>query len=455
MILTAIAAMVSVAVPVVGAQSPSAEDLFVRASVDDVRPYLGEQITYRLRVYRKMDAGLSLMSVIPPDFASFWNSRETIHDEYEETMGARRYQVDEFQIVLFANVAGARVIESAVMEVSSMTSGGIIMNDLASPPVVVEVRSLPTPEPAGFNGAVGRFEITAQSDTTQGRLNEPVRLTVRISGVGNIEALPDPEWPAFPGWRVVASPVSMENRLVARRRIEGNRTYQMLLMPEESGGLAIPEIRYSYFDPAMDRYVELATTPIAVSIADAGGSAVPASVPVSATSEDEVPRVRPIKAAPPSLSRAHTELTSLAAYWAAWAIPALVIAGALAWRRRRTTQDASRAQALRDSALPDARTALAHAVSSGVDPGTAASEALYAYISARLETPVSGLTREALIQRLRDAGVTPDLEDRVSEALAAGESARYIPSGSSSGGAGNRAQQISQLLGELEETLGA
>ena len=453
MVSIAIAAVVSVAVPAVNAQSPPAEALFVQASVDDERPYLGQQITYSLRIYQKQDADLSFLSVssyTPPDFVGFWNSQEYIQDEYEDTIGASRYWVVEVRTVLFAIVTGARDIKPAVMQITAMTSSGVMIENLASPPVAVEIRPLPTPEPSGFTGAVGRLEISAQADATAGRLNEPVRLTVRIAGEGNIEALPDPEWPAFPGWRVIESPVSMESQLIAGQ-IAGSRTYQMVLMPEQSGGLTIPEISYPYFDPALDRYIRLATTPITVSIAEVSGSTAAPSAPAVVASKGEVPQVRPIT---PSLSQANTELAGSAAYWAAWTIPALAIAGALAWRRRQVVREAVRAQALRDSALSDARTALAHAVSSGVEPSVAASEAVQAYISARLETPVSGLTREARMQRLRDAGVPPVLEDRVSETLAAGESARYIPPGGSPGGAGNRAQRTSQLLGELEEAIG-
>ena len=63
MVSIAIAAVVSVAVPAVNAQSPPAEALFVQASVDDERPYLGQQITYSLRIYQKQDADLSFLSV--------------------------------------------------------------------------------------------------------------------------------------------------------------------------------------------------------------------------------------------------------------------------------------------------------------------------------------------------------------------------------------------------------
>ena len=232
-------------------------------------------------------------------------------------------------------------------------------------------------------------------------------------------------------------------------QVTGSRTYEIVLMPEQAGGLTIPEIRYPYFDPALERYVELATGPIAVSISDAAGSPAVPLLPAIAQAEEEGPEIRP-KAVPPSLRQAGTELASSSVYWAAWAIPALIIAGAVVWRWRHALQETARAEALRNAALPDARAALARAVGAGGDPRMAASDAVLSYLSARLESPVSGLTREALVRWLREAGVSPDLEDKVNEVLGAGESARYTPPAGGSAGADGHAEWVSQLLGELE-----
>ena len=446
--------MVTVAVPSVGAQSPPGEALFIRASVDNQRLYLGQQITYSLRIYQSMDANLSSVRVRydPPDFAGFWNSQQTRQDEYNETIGTDGYRVVEVQTVLFASVVGACNIEPAVLEVSTGTSGTPGL--LESGAVAVEVRPLPVPEPEGFTGAVGSFEVSASADTTGSRLNEPVLLTFRISGEGNIEALPEPDWPQFIGWRVIESPVSVESRVVAGQ-ITGSRAYEIVLMPEQAGGLTIPEIRYSYFDPALERYVELASAPIAVSIGDAAGAPAVPSLPAVADAEEEVPEVRPIKAVPSSLRQRGTELAESTGYWVAWAVPALVIVGAVAWRRRLASQEAARAEVLRNSALPDSRAGLSRAVASGSDPRLAGYEALLSYLSARLETQVGGMTREALLRRLRQAGVSTDLEERVAEILIAGESARYTPSAADAGSTGNYAERASQLLGEIEGALTA
>ena len=448
----AFVAMVAIAVPAVRAQAPPGEALFIRASVDNDRPYLGQQITYSLRIYQSRDANLSSVRVTynSPGFAGFWNSQQTRQDEYEETIGSGEYRVVDVQTVLFASIVGASSIEPAVLEVSTGASG--TLGRLESEAVAVEVRPLPVPEPDRFTGGVGRFEISATVDVAEGNLNEPVTLTVRVSGEGNIEALPDPEWPDFAGWRVIESPVSVESQVVAGQ-ITGSRTYEIVLVAEQAGGLTIPEIRYPYFDPAQERYVEVATAPIAVSIGDAAGAPTVPSLPAVEDAAEDVPEVRPIKAVPPSLRQPGTELADNPVYWAAWAIPPLVVIGAVVWRRRRASQEAARAETLRNNALSDARASLARAVASGGDPEVAASEAVLSYLSARLEMQVGGVTREALFRRLREAGVASDLEERVAEILTAGESTRYTPPATSSVTTSNHADLTLQLLHELEEAL--
>ena len=448
----AVLAMAAVAVPAVRAQSPPGEALFVRASVDNDRLYLGQQITYSLKIYQSKDTNLSSVRVRynAPDFAGFWNSQQTRQDEYDETVGTSEYRVVEVRTVLFASIVGAGQIEPAILEVSTGASGA--PGQLKSGAVAVEVRPLPVPEPAGFTGAVGGFEVSASADATEGNLNEPVLLTFRISGEGNIEALPDPNWPEFSGWRVIESPISVESQVVAGQ-ITGRRTYEIVLMPEQVGALNIPEIRYPYFDPALGRYVELATTPITVGIGDTGSAPGVSWLPAIENTEEEAPEVRPIKAVPPSLHQTGTELADSPVYWAAWAIPALAIAGALVWRRRLASQEAARAEVLRNNALPDARAALALAAASGGDPAVAASQAVLSYLSARLEMQVSGVTREALLHRLREAGISLDLEDKVGEVLTAGESARYTPSAAGSTATGDQVERVSHLLGELELVL--
>ena len=446
------AAMAPVAFSVAQAQAPPGESMFVSASVDNEHPYLGQQIAYTFRIYQRLEGALTSVQVRynSPAFTGFWNSQETQQDEYTETIDSNQYRVVELRTLLFPSVVGTVAIDPAVLEVSAGTPGA--PNRLETSAVSMEVRPLPAGAPAAFTGAVGKFDISASADPTEGRINEPVRLTVNMSGEGNIEALPNPPAPEFVGWRVIESPVISDIHVVAGQ-VTGSRTYEIVLVPEKSGVLTIPEIQYPYFDPLSEQYVQIATSPIAVTVAGADGSPpVPQLASVEAA-DQESPVMRPLKKAPPSLRQADTGLTNNVVYWAAWGIPLLAVVGAVVWRRRSAAQEAARAETRRRNALPNARTGLSRAVSSGVDPAVAASEAVLSYLSARLETPVSGSTREALLRRLEEAGVQPELQERVNDSLTEGESARYTPPGGSFASDLSHSDRALQLMDELERAI--
>ncbi len=441
-----------VILPSAHAQSPPDASLFVRASVDNDRPYLGQQITYIFKLYQK--SGVTLPSgevrYESPDFAGFWNSQSVEQDEYTETIDSNEYQVIELRTVLFPTVQGTVAIKAAALTIPDGTPGG--QGKLEAPPVTVQVRPLPSGSPGGFTGAVGRFDIFAEADSAAGQVNEPVQLRVTVSGEGNIEALPDPAWPEFAGWRVIESPADTDSQVVAGQ-ITGSRTYGIVLVPEQAGELTIPEIGYTHFDPGLEQYVEAGTAPIVISVVGAERLPEVPPLPDPATGE-EGPEMKSIKPAPPSLSQAGREFIGSTLYWAVWSLPALAIVGAVLWRRRRARLETARAEALKRNALPDAQEALSRALTTGVDPRAATAQAVVSYLSARLETPVSGLTRQGLLERIRDAGVGSDLERRVEESLSAGEAVSYSPPSDSSIEAGDYANRAAQLLSELEGAIG-
>ena len=194
-------------------------------------------------------------------------------------------------------------------------------NYLEAESIVVEVLALPPGAPAGFTGAVGKFNISADVDGTDGKVNEPVQLTVRVVGEGNIESLPDPAWPDFDGWRVFESPSQSSSRLIDGRLV-GTRTYESVLVPEKAGVLTIPEIGYSYYDTSVDEYVEAASQPIVMSIAEGDGMSPLPPVPGGGTAVERAGAdVRHIKPVPSSLHESGGGLTGSAVYWAVWGVP--------------------------------------------------------------------------------------------------------------------------------------
>lgn len=435
-------------------QSGAQEDqrypaMFVTASVDDDRPYLGEQVTYTFQFYRRSVLAsfgqYGRPQYQPPDFSGFWNNQEIDETEYTEAFGFDRYTVVELQTVLFPSVVGTVTIEPA--ELSVPIDFYAPPNYLETEPILMQVRPLPANAPAGFTGAVGRFDMTSEVDSTEGKVNEPVQLTVSISGEGNIEFLPDPAWPEFVDWRVFESPATDRSRVIDGRLV-GARDYEVILVPQRAGELEIPRITYPFFNTETGEYTAAATDPIPMTIADADGVTVPVSDGAGGV-ERAGSDVRHIKAAPSSLPRqSGGGFVGSAAYWAAWGAPLLALALAAAWSRRKAMYD--EAAARRRNALPEAHAAIALAAPATEDPAAVMADILLTYLSTRLGAPMGGLTHEALAQRLLEAGVSPDLAGRVEDVLSTGEVAKYGRASSDSAEFTGYYEMVGRLLDELD-----
>ena len=439
--------MATISVPSIHAQSQGEGPLFVRASVDNDRPYIGQQIAYVLRIYQRSDFTKKLR-YIPPSFAGLWNSQPTQRDEYTETIGPEQYRVIELRTLLFPSVVETITIDPASLRADAGLPGR--SDSLESEPLDVWVRPLPTGAPPGFVGAVGRFEISSEVNATIGTVNEPVLLTVKVTGDGNIEALPDPTWPEFSGWRAIESPPTSEAEVIDGR-VTGIRTYELGLVPEGAGELTIPVIVYPHYDPEAERYVQTATVPIVVNIVGSDGA--PPLVSDDAEAEPSASEARRNKPVPTALGR-RSGLTDSPIFWAAWTVPLFIIVGAAVWRRRVVSREAALATFRQKNALRNTRSALGRAAADGIDTRIASADAVLSYMSDKFDAPLGGLTRDSLHLRLEEVGVPPDLAQQVEDTLAAGEVARYSPVPAGTGRTEDLVEQITQLLTDLEEAFG-
>ena len=147
------AAMVS-GVASLHAQPPAAEPLFVEASVDNSRPYLGQQITYVFKGYLRSDLSLSADHLdrlrYEPDLSGFWTYQETERYDYNETVASNDYRVVELRTVLFPSVVGAVEIGTSTATVPAEPPQTPYI--LESAPVIVDVRPLPPRAPCWVRG---------------------------------------------------------------------------------------------------------------------------------------------------------------------------------------------------------------------------------------------------------------------------------------------------------------
>ena len=382
------------------------QDYLVEASVDNAGPYQGEQVAYTVRVYQAVSP-MGQIDYRPPSFTGFWSKQQPDQTRYRTQAAGRDYWVTELRTLLFPTMAGEVQIDPVRLVIPGgfFDAGG----ELSSQPVALNIKALPAGAPAGFGGAVGRFQIDAAVDKNAAKVGDTVTQQVRISGVGNLETLADPQWPDSPDWRAFESKAQTDTTMLDGK-LAGTRTYDRVLMPTAPGSAGLPAIEFTYFDPASGEYHTVSTAALAVTVAP-DGAAAQASQASSASLAPSVagpgtavnarpaarPAVRPIQAAPASWQAGVVVLPRQSWYWLLWGLPLLLLAGQTLVQRRQLALQANSAQQRGRLARRQAHQALAAARNHPDLAAWSAEDILTTYLAGRLDRPVVGLTQQELL----------------------------------------------------------
>lgn len=249
----------------------------------------------------------------------------------------------------------------------------------------IEVRALPEDgHPAGFRGAIGRFDVAATADLPPHELavGETFRLTLRIRGEGNLSAFAPPPLDDLPGLHVYGF---LDDRAATTPSVR-TLVYEMAALRDDV--TAVPPIRLPHFDPGPPPAWRVAeTAPLPLRIKRAAKPATPAAP------EDE--RASPI-------------LTLVAG-------GLVVTAVLLAVFRQR-----------RDAAKESPRTARIRAAAAAfATPSGAPADAFIAFLAAVLDAPAASVVTPDLRARLANAGVPADLAARSAAHVEVLVAARY------------------------------
>ncbi len=446
--------------PAPAAERADGRSLYAELEASKTEVYLDEQIVLRFRLYQRADVTVyELSDFSPPATEGFW--REDLGQQAEQRvrLGNDVYIVREVAWVLFPTTSGDLVIGpgSVVAHVPDRTRRGFFSSmfdrrpvEVATKSLRVRVKPLPTAgRPADFSGSVGQYEISAAFDPPQTRQGEAVALTVRVRGTGHIQTIGAPRWPEWEGLRVFDSGEAVSVSKTAGR-VEGEKTFTQVLVPARSGPLAVAPIRFSYFDPARERYVSVATPVLTLDVQPAAAGA-PGSAGASyvvAVGED-ILYIRPDVAG--GLRRLGGQ--GPRAVWLVHLIP-FAAAGAALWlhgRRAALARDpalARRAQALK-RAQERLKALAPSAPASQMAAGVA--EALEGFLSDWLDAQVRGMRRTDLEAELRAARAPGPLVDQALELLALADDVRF-----GAGGQGDAAVRLAgagRLVADLDAAL--
>lgn len=324
------------------------DQAFLRTTVSDANPFVGQQVDVALFLYVRVR--IRAPNVLrEPSAEGFWVQdllpvTRTL-EARPQTINGMRF--DAYEIRRFAAFPlreGELTIGAADMEVS--TGGGIadLFNgrqrtptlQRSGTPLTIQVR--PLPEPVPNNVLVGNATLEVRLDRAQVRTGDAVTLTATMRGTGNLRDVRF-EFPEVDGVRALQP--SVNDRVVSPGgRVGGERTFEWLVVPEQPGRHVLPPLTFHTFDPATERYTEVRGAELVLEAA--GNATVPTEAATPDVEEPESPRVTNIEfegLRPTSeLLRAQPRFGQTPVFWGLLAFPPFLFALVLGMRalRRRT-----------------------------------------------------------------------------------------------------------------------
>jgi BatD DUF11 like domain len=367
--------------------------------------YVGQQADYTVTVFLNAAVRNRLRrnpTFYPPDMQSML-AYDVPGAGTERRAGGSSSCFDAlvYRRALFPLQSGRLVIPPAQLTYSLPTGASFFSHEAShelqtDSAVIVAVDPPEADRPEDFDGAVGRFRLQTHVGSSTARVGDPLTITVRVSGTGNVKLLPRPRLTV--PW---ASAVPSDERVQidsAGSRIGGSKDFDWILTPRMAGDLDVPPVRYAYFDPATHRYAVARTDAVAVRVA-AGALAV-----VDTGHQEPPLAVRTVYDGSTGVP-----LSSHPVFWLALALAPLPAVRAR-WRRRRPR-----------SARSTTPVARLEAVVTGAAGGDNARGLRRAYVTAladRLVIEAEAFTTTGELRRaLRRAGVASRTADEAESLL--------------------------------------
>ena len=253
------------------------EALFLTARVSNEQPYVGEQVIYTWRFFRRVQVeDAQLLS--PMEFEGFLVENLGEVREYKTTRGGQEYVVSEIRKALFPQEEGRLTVGGTEVHCRVRVRGrrstsffddflGRTRTEartLRSAPIEVDVRPLPA-APRGFTGLVGDFKIRGRLAKRELQVGESATWKLTVSGTGNVPMIGEPPLPDLSRFKIYDDkPTSSIER--SGSRLSGSRSYTKALVPLVAGELTVPAVQLTYFDPAAGSYRTASTAPIALMV---------------------------------------------------------------------------------------------------------------------------------------------------------------------------------------------
>lgn len=306
----------------------------------------------------------------------------------------------------------------------------LVKKSIVAPAIDIEVLPLPTPKPANFAGAVGKYTISGQLTPEQVNANDAATLRLTVSGQGNMKLMKAPKV-NFPQDFEIYDPKVTDRTTNTSLGAKGNVVYDYVVVPRHGGKFNIAPIEFCYFDPESESYKTLKTDSFAIAVAkskNTGSSNYREQEDLKVLNND----IRYIKLGKVDNSESDTLFFGSLSYWMYYMVSAglFVLLLILFNRQIKKSKDISgmRVQKAGKAASKRLKTAAKlmkqHQSEAFYDE---VMKALLGYAGDKLNIQNSELNKENVSESLQSVGVEQNMVDAYMNIISECEFARYAP----------------------------
>ena len=425
----------------------SGSDLFIKVTASKQHVREQEPILLTYKVYTLV--GLTQLNGKMADLKSFYSREVPLPQEKQfhiENLNGKAYRTVTWQqYVVFPQTTGKLEIPSITYEgivvqqnrnvdpFEAFFNGGSgyveVKKQIKAPGITIQVDPLPQ-RPAGFSGGVGRYSISAQLDKNEVKANDPVKLRVVVTGVGNMKLLKQPEVKFPKDFDHYDAKVTDKTQLTTSG-LEGSITYDFLAVPRHQGDYEIPAIEYIYFDTQANAYKTVKTEPFQLHVEKGSGSSSS-----TYTGQEDVKQLNSdihyIKTGDTRQRGVDEFFFASTEYWVSLALLLLGFISLFIIFRQRAIENADivKQRAGKANKVASKRLKKAAKLMAGGKQNEFYDEvlrALWGYVGDKLNMPVEQLSRENISQQLESRNVSSETISQFIGALDECEFARYAP----------------------------
>jgi hypothetical protein len=435
------------------------EDVFLKIFVSRNSAYKGEMLTVTYKLYFKSNIGIAGVGMDKaPGFDGFWSQEVSLDPKrrpVNENLNGKQYSVFEIEKYnLYPQRSGNIPLPPAELQVNAQVqvrsksrnifddffNAGMVQQiplKLKSDGATVAIKDLPeNGKPADFTGAVGKFNFETSISGKEGKTDDPLTYTVKVSGTGNLKLIEAPTL-NLPSAFEVYDPKVKENITNSPAGLTGSKQYDFLIIPRQPGDYKIDKHAFSYFDPSAAKYITINSPEYALKITGAP-SKNPNTANNNSVSQQNISLigqdVRYIKTGTPKFDKTGDGFFGSMGYYGLYTTPFLLFIGLIAMKRRNEDLAADVIGAKRRRALKLAKKRLSladkHLKANDKKPFyDEVSRAIWGYLGDKLNIDMAELSKDNVEEKLVARSVKPETISNLKNLINTCELALYSPVG--------------------------